>query len=196
MIDGVNLQERTRMKERKKLSYDEIQVGQKIFCYHLGRQCTISWRDIVKEITENGVILYSKRFSNDAGELIPKEAVFEVELTEEEFNQKYHEDAREVYNILNSGEYVGDHGYHEMDNSWQGSSCQEIYKRLAEQHLHLLGWFWLQEIRHGWFADYDVGMVVEDDTGERFWCHYKKQWIDDILEYYALEEVTKARGQQ
>ena len=117
-------------------------------------------------------------------EEIPRNALFEVELTTEEFNTKYREAAKGIYEILSGGEYVGDHGYHEMYNGWLGSTCQNMAKNLQEERLQLVGWFWLSEIKHGWFDDCDIGIIAENKDGERFWCHYTKSSIDEMCEMY------------
>ena len=50
--------------------------------------------------------------------------------------------------------------------------------------VELIGWFSLPEIKHGFFADCDIGIVIEDNNSERFWCHFKKQSIDWMVAKY------------
>lgn len=60
------------MRERKKVLYKELKIGQKICGYHLNNSYIMPWQDSVKEITAEGVILYSKQFPNKHNLLIPK----------------------------------------------------------------------------------------------------------------------------
>lgn len=172
------------MRERKTLTADEIQVNQKFFCYHIGGYSCMPWMDYIKEKKDDCIVIYDKTRPSAGSEEIPKTAIFEVELSDDEYNTKYYDAAKEVYDILSDSEYVGEHGHHEMWNAWIGSSCQEMYNKLKENDLTLIGWFWLSEIKHGWFSDCNIGIIAEDKGGDRFWCHWDKDSIDSMCAIY------------
>lgn len=172
------------MKETKTLTADQMRVDQRFETYIVGNRSTMTWKDCIKEIRDDCIVIYDKSRPTLGSEEIPRNALFEVELTAEEFNTKYREAAKGIYEILSGSEYIGDHGYHEMYNGWIGQNCQWLYKNLQEESLQLVGWFWLSEIKHGWFDDCDIGIIAEDKDGERFWCHYSKESIDQMCEMY------------
>lgn len=176
------------MRETKKVTAGQLKIGDKIVSFTINNCCTSSWRNCVKEINENGVVIY-KKYSDDKGELISKDALFTVELSDEEFINKYHVAARYIYDILSGPEYKGDRGFHEMDNSWLGGTIEEFYVLLQKKKLSLIGWFSLPNIKHGFFCDCDIGIIAEDENGERFWCHDQKENIDfSCSEYLGFEK--------
>lgn len=176
------------IREKKRLTADEMQIDQKFLCYIIKNRCCMPWMCYVKEIKDDCVVIYDKTRPNLGSEEIPKTAIFEVELSEEEYNEKYYDAAKEIYKILSGGEYLGDRGYHEMWNAWIGCSCQEMYNNLREEKLTLIGWFWLSKVKHGFFSDCDIGIIAEDENGDRFWCHWDKDSIDTMCLLYKEQE--------
>lgn len=172
------------MRETKKLTVEQLKIGQEFLCYKIGQSTTHPCLCHIKEIGPDGIIIYDKTRPSAGSEKVPINAIFEVELTDKEFNQKYRDSAKEVYDILSGAEYIGDRGSHEMYNGWLGSTCQELYKNLKDEDWKLIGWFWLSNVKHGYFSDCDIGVIAEDNDGERFWCHYTKQEIDYMCECY------------
>lgn len=179
------------MRKRKRLTASEIQVNQQFVSYTVGKSTRMPWMDYIKEIKDDCIVIYDKTRPNLGSEEIPKTAIFEVELSDEEYNAQYYYAAKEVFDILSGSEYLGDHGYHEMWNAWIGRSCQEMYNNLREEKLTLIGWFRLSEIKHGWFSDCDIGIIAEDENGDRFWCHWEKTAIDEMCECYKEQKTIK-----
>lgn len=171
-------------RETKTLTADEVKPNQEFLCYRIKNLCSMPCVNYIKEVKEDGVIIYDKQRPHLGDEKISRDAVFEVYLTDKEFDNKYRNAAKEIYDILSGSEYVGDPGRHEMYNGWLGRTCQELYRNLNKENWKLIGWFYLQAIKHGWFVDSDIGIIVEDETGERFWCHYSKESIDRMCVVY------------
>lgn len=175
-----------RIRETKKwLTISQLKAGQEIVWYKNGKKCISPAYSIIKEINNNTLILTNKFDKSSTYSLTPTDnVVFEVYLTEEEFINKYHELSKPLYEILKGSEYIGDKGYHSMDNSWLASSLEELYYNLSLESFKLIGWFSLPEIKHGFFDDSDIGIILEDSEEERFWCHFKKQSIDWMVVKY------------
>lgn len=91
----------------------------------------------------------------------------------------------EVYSVLKNNTDVQDHGEHECDNSWLGCGIKDITEGVTKGNYTLLGWFPLAQAKNYTTGiDLDIGVVCEDEDGNRFWCHYAKKWLDDDLDFY------------
>jgi hypothetical protein len=71
---------------------------------------------------------------------------------------------------------------HEMWNGWIGCDPYEFAQNLDKYHLIILGYFKLKSLKPGTLLD--IGIVAEDEDGERFWCHYSSKWIKDWKDEY------------
>lgn len=92
---------------------------------------------------------------------------------------------QEVYSILKNNTNVEDHGEHEWDNSWLGVGIKNSAEILNERRYTLLGWFTLTQPKISLMGiTLDIGVVCEDEYGERFWCHYAKEWLEDDIKTY------------
>ena len=178
-----------RSKESKKwLTFEQLIPGQKIVWYKSEGKLISPAYSFIKAVEDNTLILTSKFDKSSMIRLtLPANTLFEVYLSEEEFTNKYHELSKPLYEILKGPEYIGDKGYHSMDNSWLASSLEELYYNLSLESFKLIGWFSLPEIKHGFFDDSDIGIILENSEGERFWCHFKKQSIDWMTAKYERE---------
>lgn len=84
------------MRKRKKLTASEIQVNQQFVSYTVGNSTCMPWMDYIKEIKDDSIVIYDKTRPNLGSEEIPKTAIFEVELSDEEYNAQYYDAAKEV----------------------------------------------------------------------------------------------------
>ena len=98
----------------------------------------------------------------------------------------------EVYSILKNNNNVQDHGEHEWDNSWLGCSIEDMTEELNKNNFTLIGWFNLSQIKkYTESINLDIGIVCEDEDGERFWCHYAKKWLDNNIEDYERSKKVE-----
>ena len=78
--------------------------------------------------------------------------------------------------------------YHEMWNGWVGTNFYEMNSDLIEGNSFLVG---ISPAPYGCASLRDaVAFIAETDTGERFWSHGSKDWVDDMREE-MLEIYTK-----
>lgn len=175
-----------RIRETKKwLTISQLKAGQEIAWYKSEGKYISPAYSVIKEINNNTLILTNKFDKSSTDSLnLSDNVLFEVYLTEEEFINKYHPLSNPLYDILKGPEYIGDKGHYDADNSWLACSLEELYYNLSLRNFKLIGWFSLPEIKHGFFDDYDIGIIIEDNSNERFWCHFKKQSIDWMIAKY------------
>lgn len=108
---------------------------------------------------------------------------FAVPMTWEEFHNQWREQAKEVVEILRAGPITAlDSNSHTMWNAWLGADAYELAQSLHDNRLKLLGWFPLDSPKYSWLGEpLDIGVAAEYPDGEKMWCHYSKEWLNDII---------------
>ena len=170
----------------------KLSLGQEVSGYHVN-SLYCSAKFTVKEIAENFVILKSAWSDSEEKILLP--AQFEVEYTNEEIEQLYHDKAIEVLKILRDKKLPAHKvGYHEMDNSWIEYDPYSLAAELEYKKMKLLGTHKLAIPKESWFGDkLDLLIVAELEDGDIINCHYRSDYIEGMLKLYAdlLEENEK-----
>jgi hypothetical protein len=113
-----------------------------------------------------------------------------VEMTRDELRDKYHTKAREVVEALQNVIPYDAIGDHEMWNGWVGVDAFEFAQASVDENFKVIGVCYDIEPKSGvidrsWM--YDVGVVCECDDGERFWCHYKSDYLQDIFDEWGIK---------
>lgn len=173
------------MDETKKVTWKHLKKGQKI-CGTVEGTCYSGFIAYVKE-TNPAYVTVEKWRKGGSEEKISSEAMFLVEMTDEEIRTKYQRKAEEcIVNIQNSL-HLDEIGYHEMYNAWLSSDPWELAQNCAQNKLTILGHCSDIIPKTAMFTGekLDVGICVEDADGDRFWCHYRMRDIDILVERYA-----------
>lgn len=171
--------------ENKQVIYKNLSLDQEIKGYTLGGT-TSSFNGIVKDINAANVTVWAWGNSN-LERKISSEAMFMIEMTEAEFNDKYREGAKEVLkNIQNKLNY-DELGSHEMWNSWLYGTPYEMAKSCQENHMKIIGHSSDIIPKTSMISGeiYNLGVCVECDDGERIWCHYSTKCLEDLLDRYS-----------
>lgn len=113
-----------------------------------------------------------------------------VPMTDTELKDKYHSTAKKVVEALQRTIPLGDIGYHEMWNGWVGTDAYEFAQECEKEDITIVGVCYEIEPKIGvidpsWL--YDVGVVCEYKDGERFWCHYKSDYLSDIFDEWGVK---------
>lgn len=170
--------------ECKKVTYKNLKVGQKIEGTE-GDGCTRFFTAYVKYINASYVTV-EMREKGGHEERIDSSLMFMVEITEEEFNMRYREKAREVLkgfqNVLHGDEI----GSHEMWNSWLCGTPYEIAKYCIDNDMMVVGYSTDIIPKTAMFSGdtLDAGVCAEYSDGDRIWCHYRTEDIRSMLEEY------------
>ncbi len=92
-----------------------------------------------------------------------------------------YEKTKQIIKDLDHELYDCGDAYHEMWNTWVCAlSPYDLLESVEKFNLTILGYFKLDEPK----VNLDIGVIVEDGEGERFWCHARKAWFDDWKEEY------------
>ena len=168
--------------ENKEVTWRHLKKGDKVFGYILGNR-----REWFKgTVTEVNVAFVEinvyekeiKRFSSEG-------STFEVAMTDEEFEQKYFNKAKEIVNALQNKLLPDEVGYHEMWNGWVSHDPYEMACELSKERMSVIGYIELDKPKHNFSGkDMDIGIACENADGERFWCHARSEYITGMKELF------------
>lgn len=172
------------MKESELVTYKNLRIGQEI-TGTAGDGCSRGFRAYVKSINPAFVTVELWRKGGEE-ERINSSLMFEVEMPKEEFQEKYHEKAREVLTGIQNRLHGDEIGYHEMWNAWLYGTPYEIAKECVKNNMRVIGHSFDITPKHAMFSGdlLDVGVCAEYEDGERFWCHFRSQDIKEMVEEY------------
>lgn len=125
-------------------------------------------------------------------ETVDVHAQFEIPLTEEEYRTKYAVGAKAVVEGLKIHLQPDEIGYHEMDNHWLGCSAFEMAEALEEMDGHVAGICPEIVPKQTMFSGstLDVGVCVEMSDGDRFWCHWFMESVEDVIRNFQRRGET------
>ncbi len=170
--------------EEKEVTYKHLKIGQKI-CGTAGDGRCQAFTAWVKAINP-AYVTVAKWEKDGPEEKINTSLLFRVEMSEEEFKTKYREKAKEVLKNIQNPIHGDELGYHEMWNAWLEFSPYEIAQTCIKEKLNIVGHSADIIAKHTMFGNdiLDIGVCVENEDGERFWCHFKSEYIKKMVSRY------------
>lgn len=173
--------------EKKLVTWRHLQPGQEIKGYKLGN-LTSGFSAIVKETNAATVSLYMWGDKNKV-EMVSAEAMFSVEMNEEDFRAKYRDQAAECLRAMQNKLHRDEIGYHEQWNSWLFGNPYELAAACKDKKIQIMGHCSDIISKEAFFSGdiLDVGVCAEYEDGERFWCHFRSSDIDDMIRLYGDE---------
>lgn len=176
------------MTEYKYVTWRNLHPGQEISGYKIGNS-TCSFRAYVKHASRASVIVEMWRVGGEL-ENIDADAMFAIEMTREEVEAKYFDKAKELLNNIQTKLHRDEIGPHDMWNAWLNIDPYEMAQMCSRFNLTVLGHCTDIVPKTSWIAAdvLDIGVCVEDYDGDRFWCHWKKDYIDMMIEDF--QEVS------
>ena len=171
--------------EKKYVTYKNLKIGQEISGTKDGN-LTSMFHAFIKEINPNFVTVEKWRKGGDI-EKISTHCLFAVDMTEKEFEDKYREEAKEVFKNIQNKLYKDQIGYHEMWNSWLYGTPYEIAKACKENDMKVVGYCDDIVAKENWISGdiQDIGVCAEYSDGERFWCHFSTKTLNDMIEIWS-----------
>lgn len=172
------------MTELKLVTYKHLKIGQKIKgTKEPGR--SIGFTAYIKAINPNYVTV-SKWTKDGPEEKISTSVMFEIEISEEEFKNKYREKAKEVINNIQNKLLLDEIGYHEMWNSWLYGTPYEMAKYCIDEKIKIIGHSTDIVPKTAMFSGdlLDAGVCAECEDGTRFWCHFRSEDITKMIDRY------------
>lgn len=172
--------------EFKEVSWRNMRPGDIIHQFKCGNKTAMGSYKVLSANVGN-IVLQSTYHENAIPETYnPEEFKLIVECTEEEFRERYHKAASEVVEALQNTISYDAIGEHEIWNGWLGIDAYEFAQIISKEDFKIIDVCYDIPIKHGLFDDFDIAVVIEYSDGERFWCHYKSQWLSDIFEDWGV----------
>nr|WP_303181868.1 hypothetical protein [Lachnoclostridium phocaeense] len=174
----------------KELTYKQLHLGQKI-----DRISSQGWHESGKSyvIEANAGYVTVAQWSPDGPRkrYDSEDTLFYVQLTEEEFRQKYDSLAKKLVKDIQNRMSKDEIGPHDMYNAWLSSDPWEMAAECKRKDLDVLGH--CPDIfpkRTGYGSVLDAGVCVADKkTGERFWCHFSMKGIQTLTRRYERRQA-------
>lgn len=183
------------MREEKKVTYKHLKKGQKINGTEYGHGRS-GFTAYVKEINPAFVTV---NMWSPKGELrkIDAASMFLIEMTDEEIREKYNEKTAEIVKKIQNTLLYDEIGYHEMYNAWLSSDPWELTQACIKQKLTVIGHCRDIIPKTSMVGDkLDVGVCVEDEDGDRFWCHFRYEEIKILVKSYDKYQEWKKNGKK
>ena len=170
--------------EDKLVTYKNLKVGQEIKGTE-GGGVSQMYSAFVKSINPAFVTVELWRKGGNE-EKIDASFMFRVEMTEDEFREKYRSKAIEVLNGIQNKMHGDELGYHEMWNSWLYGTPYEIASYCVKNKMKVVGYSSDITSKLTMLPGdvLDVGVCAEYEDGERIWCHYRSKDIKNMVERY------------
>ena len=170
--------------EHKLVTYKQLKIGQEIKGTEISG-CSRGFAAFVKTINPAFVTVEMWR-KGGTEEKIDSSVMFSVEMTEEEFEEKYFEKAKEVLESIQNKLHQDEIGYHEMWNSWLYGTPYEMASYCIKEKINIVGYASDIIPKIAMFSGdtLDIGVCAEYEDGKRFWCHYRYSDIEKMLKRY------------
>lgn len=171
-------------QEEKTVTWRSLQLGQKITGYRLGNRSSM-FDAYVKSVNPSYVTVARWKVDGEE-ERIDSNAMFCIEMTRKEMENKYFDSARNVLKNIQNKLHYDEIGYHEMWNAWLYLDPYELAQACRRNKITIVGHCTDIIPKTALFSGeiLDVGVCAEYEDGERFWCHWKMQDIEDMFENY------------
>ena len=168
--------------EYKEVSWRSLKPGDIIKEYRYGNTHAFGkWEVVELNVARIGLrSLYGE--NNPVNYYSTDDFTYMIPYTDEEMRERYHQGASEVIEKLRNSVPYDVIGYHEMYNAWVGCDAYEFAQSIKNERIDIIGVCYEVPTKDTAFDMFDVGIVAEDETGERFWCHYKNDWLKDLFE--------------
>lgn len=173
------------MTEEKYVTYKQLKKGQEISGVKQ-ESSRRSFKGYVKEANVAYVILELWEHGGTEEKYPSQGTLFAIKMTEEEIQAKYNQKAGEFVKAIQNRLESYEIGPHEMWNSWLSSDPWELTQACVKEKLTIIGSCYDIVPKRPMFSDelLDVGVCVEDEEGNRFWCHFGSSDIEIMKRRY------------
>lgn len=171
-------------RHSKYVTWRSLKNGQEITGYKSGGT-TSMFRAVVE--SANAAFVTVLKWGKYKEKIPAEGTMFKVAMTEDEFRSKYAKEAAEVIQALQNQLANYEIGYHEMWNGWIRYDPYELVEQCQKHKIKIVGVCNDITPKHNLFDHnfiLDIGICAEESTGERFWCHASREYLDRMLDEY------------
>ena len=125
----------------------------------------------------------------DYEDKISSDNMFLVEMPDDEFRMKYNSYAGELVAAARNELSMEELGQHDMYNGWIPSDPWLLAERCFKGGITIIGH--CSDIPEK--PRFDIGLCAEDH-GERFWCHFSSDGLEQLTKGYEIYQDLRKRG--
>lgn len=168
----------------KYVTWRHLKPGDKIKGWKAGNGCRYAKATVVSVNSAHVTVSVFDRYEE---KIDAETAMFEVEMTDKEFRAKHAAGAAEIIKNIQNKLQIDECGYHEMWNVWIGVDPYEMAAYAQKHKFKVVGHSVLSFPKHPMFGGdpLDIGICCEYEDGERFWCHARSSYLQDMVKYYG-----------
>ena len=180
--------------ETKKVSWRHLSLGQEVCGWSSGNmnhgaQATV--------LAVNAATVTLNVFGTREEQVSSEETMFEVELTDEEFHQKYQSGAEAVIKGIQNKLSRGSIGHHVLWNAWLTYDPYEMAAACKREGMKVIGHCTDITPKHTVLGLVeDIGICAEYEDGEKIWCHGGMRNLDQMLQSWdrRIGRMAAERG--
>lgn len=180
--------------ETKKVTWRHLSLGQEVCGWSTGNT---SHGALATVVAANSAMVTLNVFGTREEQVSSEETMFEVELTDEEFHQKYQTGAEAIIKAIQTKLPRGSIGCHEMWNAWLTYDPYEMAAACQEKGLKVIGHCTDITPKHTLLGIVeDIGICAEYADGGKFWCHGSMKNLDRMLKSWERRIARMAAEQR
>lgn len=168
------------VQREKEVTWRYLKKGMELKGYRIGNR-----RSFATYVVEsaNAATVSMLIWGREQVQVSAEDAIFFVEMTDEEFAAIHREKAKVLYKALQNELADYEIGPHEYDNSWISYDPYEMAAKCADLELTVIGVCRTIPGRIVRPIDsLDIGICAEEPNGHRFWCHASSFHLGMMLE--------------
>ena len=179
----------SKINAYKMVRAGELKVGDEFHGYKTGR-ISCGGVGFVSKITPTEVVFHKWEKDGALNSVdITDDLLFEVPMSYKEFNAKYARQAEETYKLLHNKLSLDQIGDHEMNNSWLSSDIYSLAANIEKKNCTLIGICTEIHVKTSFFGTVlDIGVCLEEEDGERFWCHWSSEALESMFRLYDKQK--------
>lgn len=137
-------------------------------------------------IEANPTYVQWRCFDRDEETIAAEGCLFGIKMTRDEYKAKWRDKAKIALDHITTQIESMNWDSHTMDNGWCDIDAYRLAQICEDRGFVPLGWFPLNEDSYhicytGETLDIGVAATDGEDT---FWCHYKKEWLDEMKSWF------------
>lgn len=176
------------MIRKKYVTWRSLEKGQTVHSWKIGNGTRMA-RSTVKE--KNAAFVTLLIFGTTEEQIPSEGTMFEVDMTEQEFRQRYQKQAEELMAAIQTTLPRYAIGYHEMWNSWITYDPYEMAALCQKDKIRIIGHCKDITPKHNLFDNtvQDIGICAEYEDGEKIWCHASMDALQDMLKLWEKRQA-------
>lgn len=181
------------MFRKKHVTWRSLTPGQTVHSWMIGNGTHMA-RSTVKD--KNAAFVTLLVFGKTEEQIPSEGTMFEVDMTEQEFCERYQQRAEELVAAIQTPLPRYTIGCHEMWNSWITYDPYEMAALCLQHKMRIIGHCKDITPKRNLFDSkliQDIGICAEYADGDKIWCHASMDSLQDMLKLWEKRQARLAK---